>query len=61
MVRRSFWFFALVLLASCAQTPNPNVETPAAPQPTPAVLSTDLFDSAMGVAADAQGNAYVIG
>ena len=60
MVRRSFWFFALVLLAACARTSDPSAEPDAAP-PIPTTMSTELADGARRVIAAADNGAYVLG
>lgn len=61
MVRRIFLSSALVLLASCTQTPEPGADGSDAALTVPATLSTNFDDAAHAVTADAQGNAYVLG
>jgi outer membrane protein assembly factor BamB len=53
----SFKLLVFLILAACSQVQTPNTPTPQ----VPTVMSTDLSDGAMGVAADAEGNAYVLG
>lgn len=58
MVCRGRWFFALVLLAACAQT-SPVIPAPSVP-PAP-TLNTVLPDGATHLAADPDGSVYVLG
>lgn len=59
MVRRSLQSFALVLLASCAQTPAVLEPDPAPAVPT--TLSTEFTDGAVRVITATDGGAYVLG
>lgn len=59
MVRRSVRLFALVLLASCAQTPTAVEPDPAPSMPT--TLSTNFTDNALQVVTAADRGAYVLG